>query len=86
MLAGVDDQGVESNAYRDVLNLRAEIKASQERKIKIKLPNDDDPSDPEPIERTLILHVLLISLDWLANGAFGPFAESVSAIHAHPHL
>lgn len=79
MLAGVDDQGVESNASRDVLNLRAEIKASQERKIKIKLPNDDDPSNPEPIERTLILHVLLISLDWLANGAFGPFAESVSA-------
>ena len=27
----------------------------------------------------LILSVRLISLDWLANGAFGPFAESVSA-------
>ena len=79
MLCGVNDQGVESQEPCDILNLRAEIRASQARKITIKLPDDSDPSKTEPIERTLILRVLLISLDWLANGAFGPFAESVSA-------
>ena len=79
MLCGFDENGEPCTDNMDAINLLSEIKASQEHKIQIKLPDDDDPSNPDPIEYNLVISVLLISLDWLANGAFGPFAESVSA-------
>ena len=56
----------------------SEIRASKERKITINLPDDDNPSNEKGVDYPLILDIICISLDWLANGAFGPFAESVT--------
>ena len=79
ILCGVDDSGTELKAKSDVLNLRSEVRATQEGKVKILLPDDENPSNTDGIEFVLRLGISLISLDWLANGAFGPFAEAVSA-------
>ena len=79
VLCGIDQEGQGLPGAQDAINMRSEIKASKERKITINLPDDEDPSNEDGIDYILVLNVLLISLDWLANGAFGPFAEGVSA-------
>ena len=79
VLCGVTAAGVKLQEEQDAINLASEIEASKARKIIINLPDDDDPTNTKGIDYHLILDLLLISLDWLANGAFGPFAESVSA-------
>ena len=43
----------------------------------IELPNDADPGG-SPLRFRLRLFLLLMSLDWLAHGDFGPYAASVS--------
>ena len=79
VLCGVDEEGNDLVTASDCLTLRSEIRASRERKITITLPDDCDPGNEEGVTMTLIIYVGMISLDWLANGAFGPFAEAVSA-------
>jgi hypothetical protein len=79
VLCGIDEEGDVIETEEDSINLLSEIKASQEGKVFITLPDDDNPANEDGKVWRLILSVRLISLDWLANGAFGPFAESVSA-------
>ena len=79
ILCGVGEDGEELKTPNDAINLFAEIRASKERKITINLPDDANPGNEKGIDYTLILGITCISLDWLANGAFGPFAEAVSA-------
>lgn len=79
ILCGVDEQGQAIETEEDSINLRSEVDASQERKVTITLPDDDNPGSEFGKEWTLVIYIHLISLDWLANGGFGPYAESVSA-------
>jgi hypothetical protein len=79
ILCGVGKDGKQLDTPSDAINLFSEIRASKEGKITINLPDDENPSNEAGIDYILILGITCISLDWLANGAFGPFAESVSA-------
>lgn len=81
VLCGIGEDGEPIRTAEDAINIRSEIEASQARKLFITLPDDEDPTNEKGVEWCLILSITLISLDWLANGAFGPFAESVSATH-----
>ena len=80
MLTGKDQNGVQ---HRDGLTLAAELELGRKEGMLIELPNDDynpeDPDSPVTITVRLRIFLLLISLDWLASGDFGPFAASVSA-------
>ena len=81
VLCGIGEDGKPIDSAEDAINIRSEIEASQARKLFITLPDDEDPTNEDGVEWCLILSIQLVSLDWLANGAFGPFAESVSAHH-----
>ena len=74
MLTGI---GADGTQYDDSCTFAGEL-ALGERSPMIHLPNDADP-DGEPVIKRLRLFFLLVSLDWLASGDFGPFAGSVSA-------
>ena len=76
MLTGTDNEG---GVHADGCTLASELEASQKKGIAIQLPNDEKTGGT----RTWLLRVtvLLISVDWLAAGEFGPFAGSVSARH-----
>ena len=76
MLTGVD---VDGRKHADTGTLACELALGKDSPI-IELPNDDDPNG-KPIPYRLRLFLLMISLDWLASGEFGPFAGSVSATH-----
>ena len=43
ILCGVDEQGQDIETEEDSINLRSEVDASQERKVTITLPDDDNP-------------------------------------------
>ena len=74
MLTGIGSDGKE---YNDGVTFAAELALGTESPY-IEFPNDADPRAP-PRRVRLRLFLLLISLDWLASGDFGPFAGSVSA-------
>ena len=76
MLTGVDADG---KRHPDGLTLAAEVELGGTTGTWIELPNDDDEMATEPEHWRLRIFILLISLDWLAAGDFGPFAASVSA-------
>ena len=73
MLTGVGADGTE---HEDVVNFASEL-ALGEDSPEIELPNDADPGG-SPLRFRLRLFLLLMSLDWLAHGDFGPYAASVS--------
>jgi hypothetical protein len=73
MLTGI---GADGTKYEDQNNFAGELSLGVDSPI-IELPNDADPKG-EPVKCRLRLFLLLISLDWLAAGDFGPFAASVS--------
>ena len=75
MLTGVD---VDGKQHGDGLTLAAELNLGSSSPM-IELPNDDDETSTEPELWRLRVFLLLISVDWLASGDFGPFASSVSA-------
>ena len=79
MLTGTDNMG---KKHDDGVTLATELSPGYEYPI-IELPNDDDPAG-EPRKWRLRIFLLMISLDWLAAGDFGPFAGSVSARHPCP--
>jgi len=74
MLTGTGSDGTK---YRDGITLAAELELSKHSGLMIELPNDD--ADGEVKSWRLRIFFLLISLDWLAAGEFGPFAASVAA-------
>ena len=76
MLTGVDADG---KYHDDGLTLAKELEISDEQGTWIQLPNDDNEEDIEPVDWRLRIYFVLISLDWLAAGDFGPFAKSVAA-------
>ena len=80
ILCGVDDEGKEMNAEYDKINLYQEISASKRGEVDIQLPDDENPANEDGIKVRLVVYILVISLDWLANGGFGPFAEGVQAV------
>lgn len=75
ILTGTGSDGV---AHGDGVTLAGELDLGEASPI-INLPNDDNPADPTPVQWRLRIFLLLVSLDWLAAGDFGPFAASVSA-------
>jgi hypothetical protein len=76
MLTGVDAKG---KRHPDGLTLASEIELGRTSGVWIELPNHKDETDTQPVHWRLRIFFLLISLDWLAAGDFGPFAASVSA-------
>ena len=74
MLTGI---GVDGTQHEDGVTFSGELALGTASPI-VTLPNDDDPTG-EPVEWRLRIFLLLMSLDWLAAGDFGPFAGSVSA-------
>lgn len=74
MLTGVSETG---EAHQDGLTLAAEVRLGQEGGTEIELPSDVPGEDD--VTWRLRVFLLLFSLDWLAQGDFGPFAASVSA-------
>ena len=74
MMTGVGSDGAK---YKDGITLAAELELSKNGGVMIELPNDD--VDGELKSWRLRIFFLLISLDWLAAGEFGPFAASVAA-------
>jgi hypothetical protein len=73
LLTGIGSDG---KNYKDPTNLSMELELGTNSPF-IQLPDVDDPSKMKTWR--LRIHVLFISLDWLAVGDFGPFAGSVSA-------
>ena len=65
--------------HQDGLTLAGELDLGGSSGTWIDLPNDDDETDIKPKAWRLCIFFVLISLDWLAAGDFGPFAASVSA-------
>ena len=74
MLTGISETGTD---HKDPMSFASELKLGKNSPT-IELPNDADPTQ-EGVKYRLRVFVLLISLDWLASGDFGPFAGSVSA-------
>ena len=74
ILTGV---GADGKKYSDGVTFADELALDGESSI-IELPNDADPTAEKPIKYRLRLFILLVSLDWLACGDFGPYAASVS--------
>ena len=74
MLTGI---GADGTQYEDGCTFAGEL-ALGESSPTIELPDDADPTGGR-ITFRLRLYLLLVSLDWLAAGEFGPFAGSVSA-------
>ena len=74
MLTGI---GADGAKYEDQTNLRIELKLGEHHSPIIELPDDDKPGETKSWRLRIFL--LLVSLDWLASGDFGPFAGSVSA-------
>ena len=71
--------GADGHKHDDAGTLACELALGKDSPV-VSLPNDADPKGA-PIPYRLRLFLLLISLDWLASGEFGPFAGSVSATH-----
>ena len=74
LLTGTDSTG---KVHYDGLTMAAEVKLGLEEGTEILLPSDTPGEDDESWRLRVFL--LLFSLDWLAQGDFGPFAASVSA-------
>ena len=74
MLTGV---GVDGVPHHDGVTLAGELDTGREGGVMIDLP--DDTAESGLRKWRLRIYMLLFSLDWLAAGAFGPFASSVSA-------
>jgi hypothetical protein len=75
MLTGIAKDGT---VHRDGLNLSLEVDLGKSTGTMIELPSDSD-DQVEPELWNLRFSIIMISLDWLATGDFGPFAASVSA-------
>ena len=70
-------QGSDGTEHADSPTLRAELAQGKSAGVWIQLP--DDENGGLRWWRLRVVSLLAMSLDWLANGSFGPFAESVSA-------
>ena len=74
LLTGTSSDGT---VHNDGVTLASEVRLGQGKGTLIKLPSDVPGEDD--ITWNLLIFVVLFSLDWLAQGDFGPFAKSVSA-------
>ena len=68
----------------DTLTLRSELAVTHQAPVLIALPDDQDPTGSGVAEFGLVVDLVLISLDWLAQGDFGPYSTSVAARHPCP--
>ena len=73
MLTGI---GADGTKYNDGVTFASELALGEDSPV-IELPNDADPKGDD-VRYRLRLFLLLMSLDWLAHGEFGPYAASVS--------
>ena len=74
MLTGI---GADGTKYTEGVTFASELALGEESPT-IELPNDAEPAGA-PLTFRLRLFLLLMSLDWLAHGDFGPFAASVGS-------